>query len=174
MAELYGISKDSSTEDTFKALERMTTHGMYSASIYLNARTMIETTDSQTDVWAYHFDVPSPFDNAWNGLAHHSFDNVLIWGVLRHLLPAAHQQVGDRMQEAWIRFSGGEEPWERLNTRGRWMVFGLDESKMLTEEEDDGRGYKVWRELDRHGLVSSLAALSDELCLRRQEVLLVL
>lgn len=174
MAELYGISKESSKQDTFNALERMTTHGMYSASICLNAHAVVETEDSTTEVWAYHFDVPSPFDNAWKGLAHHSFDNVLIWGILRHMLPGAHQRVAARMQEAWIQFAAGKEPWERFNMERRWMVFGIDDSRMMGEKEDEERGYNIWQELDRRGLVSSLAALSDELCLRREEVLRVL
>ena len=170
IVELYNISVDTSDRDTFSALERMTTDGMYSAIIYLNAHNLIDANDSKTRVWAYHFDVPSPFDNAWKGLAHHSFDNVLIWGILRHMLSEAHQKAADRMQRAWVQFADGEEPWEELSVQGRRMVFELDYARVVAENENQGRAYKVWQELEAKGLMADFAAVCEELCLRRQEI----
>jgi carboxylesterase type B len=116
LGRLYGISPETSDQCTFRALERLTTHGMYSAPIYFATHGAIKAENNdKTDVWVYHFDVPSHFDNEWAGMAHHSFDNVLIWGVLGHMLPDVHQRVGDSMLEAWIKFVNGEDPWERFN-----------------------------------------------------------
>ena len=76
VADLYKITPAMSDKDAFVALERFTSHGMYSILHYfaeINA----------PNVYAWHFDVPSPYKNAWGGMAYHSFDNVLIWGVLK-------------------------------------------------------------------------------------------
>jgi hypothetical protein len=54
--------------------------------------------------------------------------------------------------------------------KDRWIVFDEDGATMKTENEDIGRGYDIWKTLDRNGLVADLANLSDELCLRRSEV----
>lgn len=163
IASLYGINTKSTPEETFRAVERMTSHGMYSMLIYF-------TQQAYPSVYAYHFDVPSPFHNAWGGLAHHSFDNVLIWGVLRHLLPAKQQLVADRMSRAWIEFANGEEPWERHDKHNRWMVYSDGRADLKSEDEDSGRGYEIWRHLHEKKLVADLSNLSDELCLRRSEL----
>ncbi|KAF8855622.1 alpha/beta-hydrolase [Acephala macrosclerotiorum] len=38
------------------------------------------------------------------GMAHHSFDNVFIWSVLKHTLPPQHRRIGEVMVAAWIKF----------------------------------------------------------------------
>ena len=170
LASLYGLSRASSREDVFKCLERMTTHGIFSIPTSFAAHAGAES-DARTEIWAYHFDVPSPFDNAWGGLAHHSFDNIPVWGVLRHAVPEAYRRAGDIMQEAWIRFAHGEEPWERFNKGKRWMIFRLEDSQIATESRDEDRVYDIWEQLDERGLVGDLFDLSVELCLRRRELL---
>ncbi|KAL4876813.1 Alpha/Beta hydrolase protein [Aspergillus karnatakaensis] len=162
IASLYGLSETSSPDETFRAIERFNTDGMYSQLIYFAEK-------EYPAMYTYHFDVPSAFDNAWGGLAHHSYDNVLIWGVLRHVLPQ-QQKIGDRMMEAWIRFACGEEPWERHDRAGRWMVFSEDGAQMKSKEEDRERGYEIWDELHRKGLVADVSGLSSELCLRGGEL----
>ncbi|CZR56851.1 uncharacterized protein PAC_06740 [Phialocephala subalpina] len=164
IADLYGVSESSSPEETFTTMERFTSHGMYSAPNYFAEL-------SSPSVYAWHFDVPSPYENAWNGMAHHSFDNVLIWSVLKHTLPSQHQRIGEVMVEAWIKFANGEAPWERFDEGKRWMIFKESGAKMMDKEEDEGRGYEVWEKLHKLGLIEDLADLSDELCLRKSEVL---
>jgi carboxylesterase type B len=164
IADLYGISETSSPAETFNAIERFTTHGMYTALNYFAEK-------ASPQVYAWHFDVPSPYANAWGGMAHHSFDNVLIWSVLKHTVPASHQRIGEVMVEAWVKFAHGEEPWERFDEKNRWMVFKTSGAKLMTREEDVGRGYEMWDRLDELGLVAQFAALSEEICLRRTDVL---
>lgn len=165
IADLYGITPDTTNKDLFVALERLTTHGLYTAPIYFAQKA------AQTSVFAYHFDVPSPFDNAWGGFAHHSFDNVLIWGILRHTLPASLFNVADSMTEAWIKFSAGRDPWEKLSEKGKYMVFGPEGAAMKSRQEYDGRDYKILDRLHELDLVPDLANLSDELCIRRSELI---
>jgi hypothetical protein len=42
---------------------------------------------------------------------------------------------------------------------------------LKTRDEDVGRGYELWEALHRHGLVAGFSDLSDELCIRRQDLL---
>lgn len=164
IADLYGISETSSPEDTFVALERFTSDGMYTALNYFAEK-------SSPKVYAWHFDVPSPYDNAWGGMAHHSFDNVLIWSVLKHTVPESHQKIGEVMVEVWVKFANGEEPWERFDRKNRWMVFKTSGAMLTTQEEDQGRGYEIWDRLHESGLLKEFADLSEEICLRRTELL---
>jgi carboxylesterase type B len=168
IADLYSLSKDSSPKDIFDGLERLSTHGLFTIDIYLAT---LSAAAASSTVYAWHFDVPSPFENAWNGLAHHSLDNVLLWGVLRHKLPEAHKTAGDLMVEGWVKFANGEEPWERFSKQERWMIFGLEGCKMASREEDDSWGYSIWEELRKNNLVQDMSLLSQELCLRREELL---
>ncbi|KAL2866133.1 Alpha/Beta hydrolase protein [Aspergillus lucknowensis] len=163
IASLYGLTGSSSPAETFNALERLTSHGLYAQLIYFAQKAF-------PAMYAYHFDVPSVFENAWGGMAHHSYDNVLIWGVLRHLLPRAQQEISDQMVEAWVRFANGAEPWERHDKAGRWMVFTEEGAVLKTKEEDTGRGYEIWDELHSGGMVADLSELSNELCLRGSEL----
>ncbi|KAL3458260.1 Alpha/Beta hydrolase protein [Aspergillus heterothallicus] len=150
IAEVFHLTPNSSPQETFGALEQLTTYGMYSSLIYFAQK-------AHPAMYTYHFDVPSVFENAWGGLAHHSYDNVLIWGILRHLLPPKQQQVADKMAEAWIRFAAGEEPWERHDVKERWMVFGEDESAMKSKDEDRERLYAEMELLHTKELVGVLA-----------------
>ncbi|KAH8901120.1 alpha/beta-hydrolase [Thozetella sp. PMI_491] len=165
LAEIYGISKDMSPEEIFWALESMTTDGMYAVLIYFAQLSAPES------IYAYHFNVPSPYNNAWGGLAHHSHDNVLIWGVLSHTLPPSQQQVGRDMAKAWVKFAHGEEPWERFSEGQKWMVFNDAGAGMQTRQENTTRNYDAWDKLHNLGLAADLSRLSDELCLRRDELI---
>ncbi|KAK7420229.1 hypothetical protein QQX98_002884 [Neonectria punicea] len=169
LADIYNVKEDSSPQDLFWALERMTSHGLYSAPIYFAQKDALMT--SSAAVFAYHFNVPSPYNNAWGGLAHHSNDNVLVWGVLRHTLPPAHQKVADKMAEAWITFANGDDPWEQFRTGNEnRMVFGL-EAEMKTKQENAAWGYEIWERLHADGLLPDLIRLSNELCLRKSELI---
>ncbi|KPM42995.1 hypothetical protein AK830_g3511 [Neonectria ditissima] len=168
LADAYGIKENSSPQDLFWALERMTSHGLYSAPIYFAQNDAIDAPSST--VFTYHFNVPSPYDNAWGGLAHHSNDNVLLWGVLRHTLPPAQQRIADKMAEAWITFANGDDPWEQSRAgNDKRMVFGA-EAATKTKQENADWGYEIWEKLHADGLLSDLIRLSDELCLRKSEL----
>lgn len=164
VADLYDITPDMTSKQTFDVIERFTTHGMYSIPHYFAER-------AAPNVYAWHFDVPSAFDNAWGGMAHHSYDNVLVWGVLKHLLPQKQQQVGEKMSALWLKFANGEEPWEKFGDGHRWMVFNEEGATLKSRDEDQGRGYEIWDELHKQGIVGEFSKLSEELCLRRSELL---
>lgn len=168
IAEIYDITLETSDEETFEKLEKLTSDGMYAIPNYFAERA------APSNIYAWHFEVPSPYDNAWGGMAHHSFDNVLIWGVLKHTLPEAHQRIGEVMTEAWVKFANGEEPWEKFGEKNRWMCFGIKGALLKDREQDEndsGRDYAKWDRLHEVGLVGELADLSDELCIRRQDIL---
>lgn len=75
------------------------------------------------------------------------------------------------MLEMWIKFAHGEAPWESFGEKQRWMVFKESGAKLMTKEEDVGRGYEQWDALHKHGLVAEVSDLSDELCIRRTDLL---
>ncbi|KAH7024355.1 Alpha/Beta hydrolase protein [Microdochium trichocladiopsis] len=164
VAEMYGIKKDAPHEALFSNMERMTTDGLYRISNYFTELAI-------KDCYAYHFNVPSPYDNAWKGLAHHSFDNVLIFEVLEHTLPDEQQEISKQMRSAWIKFANGIDPWERFDAQGRMCVFGPQNVRMQSKEEYDAKAYGNWERLDREGLIMPLTELSDELCLQRRALL---
>ncbi|CAK7236589.1 hypothetical protein SCUCBS95973_009658 [Sporothrix curviconia] len=166
VAALYGITADMSSQDVFWALERMTTGGIFSLPIYFAELTTPQ--EPPTTLYAYHFNVPSPYDNAWGGLGHHSHDNVLLWGVLRHTLPPAQQAVSDSMVRAWVTFANGGAPWPAFSRdKPEWMVFGGDGSSLKGKTTaGTGRSYETWDALHAQGLVGDICRLSDELCLR--------
>lgn len=162
---LYGITAELSPQETFYAIEKLCTDGMYLAVNYNAMR-------AHADCYAYHFDEPSPYDTDWVGLAHHSLENIFIWSTLRATLPPVQQAQSRRMAGLWLRFVGGGEPWARFGPREQLMFFGPDgKSEVRTAEEDAARGYARWEAIRREGLMGDFGRLSDELCILRRSLL---
>ncbi|KAL2004679.1 hypothetical protein VTN00DRAFT_3207 [Thermoascus crustaceus] len=161
--DLYKITPDMDRTETFYKIEKFTTDGLYTAVNWSAVR-------ANPQIYAYHFDVPSPFDNEWGGLAHHSLDNVYVWSLLRDHLPPCQQRVSAQMAEYWLRFANGQEPWERFDRGGKFMIFENDRCVMKSVEEDAARGYAIWETIERQGLTNDFHDLCDELCMRREEL----
>ncbi|KAF9869968.1 hypothetical protein CkaCkLH20_12577 [Colletotrichum karsti] len=163
LISLYGLDADDSHNDNFWKMEKFTTDGLYTAVNW----SLIRNCPS---VYAYHFDVPSPFDNDWAGLAHHSLDNVYVWSLLRDHLPAHHRKVSAEMSRMWLDFANGKEPWERFDKQGRFMIFQEDCCVMKTVKEDAVRGYDVWEKVEGEGLLDDFHRVTEELCMRWKEI----
>jgi carboxylesterase type B len=162
--DLYDIREDMTHNETFWKIEKMTTDGLYAAVDWTAIRACPK-------VYAYHFDIPSPFENDWGGLAHHSLDNVYIWGLLKDHLPEHHHAVSAKMSEYWLRFANGEEPWERFDKHGKFMIFEDDQCVLKTVEEDKERGYAKWEAIEREDWLDDFRWLCDDLCMWRREML---
>jgi carboxylesterase type B len=147
----------------FYKMEKFTTDGLYLALHWAALR-------AQPKTFAYRFDVPSPFDNDWKGLAHHSLDNVYVWSLLKHMLPPQQQRVSEKMSEAWLRFANGQDPWERFDENRRFMVFSDSEAKMTSVKDDAERGYSIWEEIEKEELMGDFGRLATELCMRQGEI----
>lgn len=63
IAYLYGIAEVSTPTETFEILEKFISHGMYSILNYFVEK-------ASTSSYAWHFDVPTPYDNAWSRREH--------------------------------------------------------------------------------------------------------
>lgn len=163
LMSLYNLDPKDSHNDNFWKMEKFTTDGLYTAVNW----SLIRACPS---VYAYHFDVPSPFDNDWAGLAHHSLDNVYVWSLLRDHLPPSHRKISAEMSRMWLDFANGKEPWERFDRQGRMMIFQEDGCVMKTAEEDAARGYKIWEEIEKEGLIDDFHRVTEELCLRWEEI----
>lgn len=104
-------------------------------------------------------------------MAHHSFDNVLVWGVLKHTLPESHQRISEIMVEMWVKFAHGETPWEPFGSKEQCMIINESGVELRKRSNDSGRGHALWKVLDDHGLIADFSRLSEELCLRRSDLL---
>ncbi|KGO47152.1 Carboxylesterase, type B [Penicillium expansum] len=164
LISIYNITPSLSPTETFYAIEKFTTDGMYLAMNYDAMRAF-------PSCFAYHFDEPSPYDNEWGGLAHHSLENVFIWSTLRHTLPPAQQKQSEQMARLWLRFAQGEEPWERFSRAEKMMIFANGTAEIKTPAEDSGRGYERWAQVQREGLQEAFGRLSDDLCILRRNLL---
>lgn len=162
--EIYGIKADMIADELFWAAEQFTTDGMYLAPNFDAMR-------AYPSCYAYHFDEPSPFDNEWGGLAHHSLDNVFIWNVLRHTLPLSQQRQSKRMAQFWLSFANGEAPWEEFGSEAKMMVFADGEACLRTPEMDQERGYGRWKRIRELGLAEDFGKLCDDICIRRRDIL---
>lgn len=163
LISLYDIKEDASPDENFWKIEKFTTDGLYAAVNWSLIR-------AYPSVYAYHFDIPSPFDNDWSGLAHHSLDNVYVWSLLRDHLPPTQRKVSAEMSSMWINFANGQDPWERFDKSGRLMIFEHDRCVMKTAGEDAARGYKRWEDIEKDGLLNDFHAISDEICMKRDEL----
>lgn len=162
---LYGITPDLSRVETFYAIEKLCTDGMYLAMNYDAMR-------AHPDCFAYHFDEPSPYDTDWVGLAHHSLENIFIWSGLRSTLPAVQQEQSKRMAGLWLRFAKGDEPWSRFGLDQRLMFFGPNgTAEVNTATSDSVRKYSRWETIYEQGMMDDFGRLSDELCILRRDIL---
>ncbi|EXJ59293.1 hypothetical protein A1O7_06725 [Cladophialophora yegresii CBS 114405] len=163
--DLYGITEDMDRNRTFYKIEKFTTDGLYLAVHWSALRACPE-------MYAYRFDVPSPFENEWKGLAHHSLDNVYVWSLLKDKLPPQQRRVSEEMSAAWLKFANGLEPWERFDKNRAFMVFEDDKCHMVKADDDlKKRNYKIWEQLEEEGLLQQFGELADELCMRHEEIL---
>ncbi|UPK91559.1 hypothetical protein LCI18_002494 [Fusarium solani-melongenae] len=163
LMSLYNINPPDNRDDSFWKVEKFTTDGLYTAVNWTFIR-------SFPAVYTYHFDVPSPFDNDWAGLAHHSLDNVYVWSLLRDHLPPSHREISANISTMWLKFANGQEPWERFDRNGRFMMFQEDRCVLKTAGQDASRGYRIWEEIEREGLLDDFHKVSEEFCMRWKEI----
>lgn len=163
LMDLYQITPDMDQNKTFYKIQKLTTDGLFLAVNWAALR-------ANPAMYAYHFDVPSPFDCDFKDQPHHSLDNVFIWGLLRNLLPPQQQRISEKMSEAWLRFANGQEPWDRLDKNREFMIFGPQDCGMRSVADDAARGYAIWEEIEREGMMQDFGELCDELCMRHGEL----
>ncbi|KIW57705.1 hypothetical protein PV05_02267 [Exophiala xenobiotica] len=80
MMDLYQITADMDRNKTFYKMQKFTADGLFLAVHWAALR-------ANPEIYAYRFDVPSPFECDFKDQPHHSLDNVFIWGLLKELLP---------------------------------------------------------------------------------------
>ncbi|KAI1342745.1 alpha/beta-hydrolase [Xylariaceae sp. FL0016] len=163
--DLYHIKPEMSKVDIFYAIEKLATDGMYLAMNYDAMR-------AHPRSFAYHFDEPSLYDTDWQGLAHHSFENIFIWSVIRNTLLEKQKAQSRRIAGLWLRFVAGGEPWPRFGSHQQVMIFGPNgQASMRPTSDDADRGYSRWDALRRENLLDDFGRLSDELCINRASII---
>lgn len=170
--ELYGITDDMEPEKLSRQLEQLTTDGLFRVPNYV-----MYQANGQSLV--YHFYQPSSYDNQYCGLAHHSLDNVYVWGCLDHTLDREQKELSRYMGKSWIEFANGGSPWRRYNEystagggkaggTGNVMTFGPQGKYQERQQNDTQERVGIWKDIVDGNMVQELAKVSEGLCWRRR------
>lgn len=164
LLNLYEVTPELTQPETFKIIESMTSDGMFLLPNYIFYQ-------GNPDSFVYHFDQKSAYDNEWGGYAHHSLDNVYIWGLLKETLRPEDKKLSEEMTKVWIDFANGKTVWPKYKESRKAMVFGDDGrlGRLLSEEEDTNRTkkYQIWKEIIESGLVEEFGKVCEDICLNR-------
>ncbi|EGV64213.1 carboxylesterase type B [Yamadazyma tenuis] len=164
--ELYDIKSTDSVDETYAKVESMTSDGMYILPNYIFYQ-------ANPSSFVYHFDQKSPYDNEWGGYAHHSLDNVYIWGLLKKSLPQKSWELSEQMSKIWLDFANGKANWEAYKENRKAFLFGDEDrlGRLVSEEEDSSRAHKygIWREIIDAGLVEEFGRVCEDICLLRTQ-----
>lgn len=167
--ELYGITDDMEPEKLSQNLEQLTTDGLFRVPNYLFYQ-------ANDQALVYHFYQTSSYDNQYRGLAHHSLDNVYVWGCLDHTLDREQKQLSQYMGKSWIEFANGGSPWRSYNghrdstgsATGNVMTFGPQGKYQERQQNNNQERVGIWKEIVDRNMVQELGKVSEGLCWRRR------
>ncbi|EPS40505.1 hypothetical protein H072_5631 [Dactylellina haptotyla CBS 200.50] len=133
----YPIHSNTVPEEAFSTLLRMCSDiGFLAPTHYLAAGFPGKS-------FIYHFNYRNPWDGMWAGKASHILDIAVALGNYNsNGLDEAGVRTSGEMQEAFIQFVNGEEPWDAFQEigSGPMKVFGGSEKgKMVTNLADAER-----------------------------------
>ncbi|ODQ65975.1 alpha/beta-hydrolase [Nadsonia fulvescens var. elongata DSM 6958] len=168
--DLYNIDKTLSQRQTYDVIEKIATDGLF----LVISDQFITKTGPEIELYTYFFDQACGFNNSpWKGYAHHSYDNVFVWGTLSPELDEARLKLSKEISIAWISFANGQAPWNEFHQNQQYRIFDSDnnQEKYRTREQDAARGYSTWKALQVEGLFETVRRLGEELCLKRQNLL---
>lgn len=178
----YGITTTTTPRDLYLAIESLVTDGLFTAPPYLIA-------EANPDVFVYHWDHRSQFDNPWGGFAHHSLDYMCkfsshlalgqgsltsshfagLFGGLKAILTPEENEMARSLQHDWIVFANGKTPYPSYSTSKTCRVYG-PHSRTHTE---DGSTYHerptAWFDRIKNDL-DAFDRLCTELIMRRSQL----
>ncbi|KAJ5649776.1 uncharacterized protein N7484_003499 [Penicillium longicatenatum] len=101
----------------------------------------------KNNVFLYHWEEPSPFPGATQGMSYHG-----LCALLMHLneldsCPQATRDVSLEAARLWAAFAHGQQPWEAYSTGGQFMRFGPEGKTGLSAFAGDhtrAYGYLEW------------------------------
>lgn len=101
-------------------------------------------------LFKYHFDQRSRLHNALVGTAYHGIDVLYLFRNLDTAFKAEERVLAGDFQTAWIRFTYGEEPWQKETDTSLWKVWGPDsKDRVETETQDESvRQYSRFKRLE--------------------------
>ncbi|CUM63844.1 uncharacterized protein PRCAT00001429001 [Priceomyces carsonii] len=163
--DLYKIHPGLTKSETFNRIEMFTSDGMYLLPNYIFCL-------ANGNAFRYHFDEPSTYNNEWCGYAHHSLDNVYIWGMLKDSLEGPQRVLSEHMSRVWLDFANGKTVWESYKENGKSMVFGPEgKCGLVSDFDDDKRNsrYPIWRKIVELDLVQEFGRVCEDICLLRSK-----
>ncbi|KAL6158799.1 hypothetical protein ACJQWK_04146 [Exserohilum turcicum] len=167
--KLYQVGPELPTADIQHTMCLMAADAIFHMPTWLSAqRSPIKST-----TYAYHFDQESTIPGEGLGLAHHAHDLMYIFGNWPETPGAGQLELSRRMQNAYIRFAYGKEPWECFESRGCWKTWGPDCTESLQKEEHETsstRRYQRMKEIVRKRLWKEFAAAMDEVAYKRSKI----
>ncbi|MCJ1400551.1 hypothetical protein MMC11_003757 [Xylographa trunciseda] len=113
LTEEYALHPSSTFPPHLSALSLISTHLFHHPTYRIAARSRPEKPTYQ-----YLIDEPNPFSPT--SRAHHGVDLIYLFGGYDLSESPEAENVGTEMRAAWVKFVGGEEPWEREGC----MAFG--------------------------------------------------
>jgi carboxylesterase type B len=106
LSKLYGIVKDRPAACRFGSLDLLN-----DAKFVLPVEAMTEAwRHAQRPVFRFLVDQPNPWQSS--SRAHHAVDLLYVFGAFDLSFNPAAQQVTMEMQQKWIEFVNGRDPWQ--------------------------------------------------------------
>ena len=122
--EAYGIKRTSTGEEVARELLRIIGDIGFRRACHERAK---QFTEKGHKVYRYLFEEITPFGGPCGGHAAHALDlsyvftNPTLFNDVEH--PEWERNIQHAMQEKWVVFANGEEPW-RPQSEGRYYAFG--------------------------------------------------
>jgi len=164
---LYGIQPTLALGDLHRIMWRMTGDAYFSIPAWLSAHR-----SRHPKTYVYHFDQISTMPGESEGFAHHAHDLMYVFGNWSQEPTATQAKLINSIQDGYIVFSHGEDPWESFQPNKSWRIWGpKDEVSLRTEDEDETkRKYSRMAAICSGGLWPGFHAAMDEVGSKRSKI----
>lgn len=164
---IYNAGPELQLADIQRVMWRMTGDAMFAIPAWLFAHR-----SRQSKTYAYHFDQQSTMPGDCNGLAHHAHDLMYLFGNWAQEPTPSQTNLMMSLQNAYVRFAYGEEPWEEFQLNHRWKIWGPNDGESLESEEEGEakRRYSRLATICKGGLWPGFFAAMDEVGVKRSKI----
>ncbi|KAJ5947506.1 hypothetical protein N7466_000521 [Penicillium verhagenii] len=138
----FGFKQDQSADDFRKAFRLMLGTVLFQYPNIAIAEASRKSESWKNNVFLYHWEEPSPFPGATQGLSYHGLCALLLHLNELDSCPQATRDVSVEAARVWASFAHGQQPWDAYSTGGQFMRFGPEgKSGISSFAEDHTRVY---------------------------------
>lgn len=131
----YGITKDTPAKENDHRACIMGAEGVFQIQNFLTTHVNIRLEEEHA-LFKYHFDQKSRLQNILEGKAYHGYDVLFLFKNFDNHFNEDEKAMSDEVASAWIRFTYGQDPWQRDTTVTLWKIWGPDcKQRIATEAE---------------------------------------